>query len=782
MILDDEPLNNRQLMHLQEMLLACLKSVFAGYFPQMNDLLMELADKSANQEQWDYFAQVRELKSRRTELYRLYESAVNESFNTFRSGKLEGRKKRNQNAPDLHLLPTDQQERDIAIATLARRLEVEHIEPLYALHQRLAIVNGGKKIDDDGSPYAPYQLARAFDTMLSVLNLKTRHLVFYYKTFEEILQPLLTELYKKANNYLIKEDILPNLHYEVFKNRNINKPQVNADGGDIKVKDIVEEVMNQARNAAPGIPAGRQSQPVQQTNSDSSELLSVLVEETKTLQPATQVERIIGDQGYQRSMFRAIRHLHEQLGSSDISVLKKIQNYSHDENGAVIMVPVQSIQLVNALDVIQKTEYLPSALDSEKVDSLTVDDFACVTSKLEQNISPEECIADDEVRAIDLVGMIFEYMLGDEMLPDAVKAVLSYLYTPFLKIALLAPDFFEQPTHPARQLLNILVDSGHRWVDADGNSQFNMLVKIKSTVQRVLSEFSNDVALFETLHKEMLDFNSRVSQKADVLEKRMQEKAKGEERLRVAKRLAYKEIKQKMGNRDYPAPVVVLLLHLWADYMTYVLLRYGKSSSEWVDSLQLVDDLLWSIEKKTDHSECSRLVVMQQDIPIKIRSAVKQIAFNNQKSENLIHLLIELQNSAFANQEVNDTVREKWLDLEQKAINKEIAEYDNAEESLSDQENEIVEKLRNIEFGTWIEFRNINGKRVQRLKVSWYNRNTMRYMFVNSAGQQVAIKSAAEIAKLVVGNEARIVGELKKPFFERALENILVRFKEVALS
>ena len=55
------------------------------------------------------------------------------------------------------------------------------------------------------------------------------------------------------------------------------------------------------------------------------------------------------------------------------------------------------------------------------------------------------------MQTIDLVGMLFEYMLSDEHLPDSVKALLSYLHTPFLKIAFIDKDFFEQPEHPARK-------------------------------------------------------------------------------------------------------------------------------------------------------------------------------------------------------------------------------------------------------------------------------------------------------------------------------------------
>src|SRR5690606_34709611 len=92
-----------------------------------------------------------------------------------------------------------------------------------------------------------------------------------------------------------------------------------------------------------------------------------------------------------------------------------------------------------------------------------------------------------DMDTIDLVGLLFEYMLSDDNLPDSVKTLLSYLHTPFLKIAFIDKDFFEQTEHPARVLLNSLAEAGSRWVSNDGSSQYDMYNKIKTTVFRLLA-------------------------------------------------------------------------------------------------------------------------------------------------------------------------------------------------------------------------------------------------------------------------------------------------------
>ena len=124
-------------------------------------------------------------------------------------------------------------------------------------------------------------------------------------------------------------------------------------------------------------------------------------------------------------------------------------------------------------------------------------------------------------------------MLSDEALPDSVKAVLSYLHTPLLKMALADPLLFEQEDHPARKLLNALAYAGQRWVSADGASQFKVFPKIKSIVRSVIMEEASDLeTAVAQLLEEFLAFSAKVSKKLDMLEQRARAKAEGEENLK----------------------------------------------------------------------------------------------------------------------------------------------------------------------------------------------------------------------------------------------------------
>jgi hypothetical protein len=64
-----------------------------------------------------------------------------------------------------------------------------------------------------------------------------------------------------------------------------------------------------------------------------------------------------------------------------------------------------------------------------------------------------------DANVIDLIGMLFEYMLNDPVLPNAAKALLSHLHTPYLKVALLDHRVLEDSTGGAP---DEIVEAGSR--------------------------------------------------------------------------------------------------------------------------------------------------------------------------------------------------------------------------------------------------------------------------------------------------------------------------------
>src|SRR5690606_40996119 len=66
---------------------------------------------------------------------------------------------------------------------------------------------------------------------------------------------------------------------------------------------------------------------------------------------------------------------------------------------------------------------------------------------------------------INLVSMLFEFILDDRTLPDSLKALIGRLQIPLLKVAVLDQSFFSRGSHPARRLLNEIATAPTGWGD-----------------------------------------------------------------------------------------------------------------------------------------------------------------------------------------------------------------------------------------------------------------------------------------------------------------------------
>ena len=84
----------------------------------------------------------------------------------------------------------------------------------------------------------------------------------------------------------------------------------------------------------------------------------------------------------------------------------------------------------------------------------------------------------------------------------------------------------------------------------------------------------------------------------------------------------------------------------------------------------------------------------------------------------------------------------------------------------------MMEKLKDINYGAWFEFRIGGHKSRRRVKLSWYSPTTGKYMFVDQSGVQAVIMSDRSLARDLCSGNAMILGHSRLPFFDRALKAI----------
>lgn len=699
------------------------------YDEYQNAISEQIKEAKSNQEAVDLSGALRAVTSKREEVLRYYCGYLSEGFvrfkkrqlNTTIGNELEG------DTTNLELMGNEFLEESIAITTITQRADGYFAEPIWALNQRFAVLNGGEHVTEASNPAAPIQFCESLRKALKLLPPNIHIKTLAYKSFDRSLLDVIRIVTEEINQYLKSQGVLPHLRYTVPTGQAPASYLSESEGAQKSTEEESQQQFNRRR---------------------------------EDLDPNLPPEQ------YQQNLLAAIRGLQNQMVLSGVP-----------QGGTAPGVVIDESQLIAALQVIQhRSETATASATAEQpVDAA---DIHSVVAQLREIVKKGEEDADVEkgdMQTIDLVGMLFEYMLNDENLPDRVKALLSYLHTPFLKIAFIDPGFFEKPDHPARLLLNSLAEAGSRWVGNDGTQQYDIYEKIRETVDKILKELDQDIKIITTLLLEFNSYTKSIIRRQELMEKRATEKAQGEEKLREVKLRVNDEIRKRTHNRELPSALLLFLLQPWSDYLSFALLRYGENSDKWNNALILVDEVLWSIQPKSTAREKERQNAIHDGILDAIKSGFDTIGFDQTKGKKLIEAVSSLMRLALQSKSAEPAPQPMRHKLEQIAAEKAGESPANDEGHATEEELQMVEKLKIIEFGTWFEF---EGGR--RLKIAWYNARTSHYMLVDQMGKRVDMMSGLKMARQMIQGKAKIISGSSKPFFERALENIYHKLHEQA--
>ena len=748
---------------------------YKSFAKVLDEKLVDFVETAkTNAEITSFQENLREVRQKGNELQRYFMGYLSEGFIKFKNKQLQTSTGEEKFRGDmLSLVDNDDLEETIALSSVTHRAEDAHGEILWFLHQRFGVLNDGDTVDLSNNPVSPVQFCEALRKAIKVLSISTKAKIIAYKVFDKEFMPHLGEILDEVNRYLVKQNILPNLShgggYAGQGGAEVSMPEfqsfddsgVTPEAGPMSAgAPFMQPSMQQPMQPAYGLPAPLPQSSLVNTpdpNASPEQYQGRLVDAIRVLQnhiayngaplpaanqtmapPVAPAGGVAAPAGFARP---------QQVFSNQqvVTALQGLQQQASTASSGFADTPTGQIQAITPQVIAQVSEQLTEELKKEND---------------EGEVDPVD------MHTIELVGMLFEYMLSDEHLPDSIKAILSYLHTPFLKVAFIDKTFFEETEHPARLLLNSLADAGARWVGNDGTSQYEIYTKVKQTVSRVLEDFEKDVRLFAELLLEFSSYVKKIARRQDLMEKRAMEKVQGEEKLREVKIRVNQEVRQRTDGKELPSAVLLLLLQPWSDYLAFLLLRYGDESESWQKAIAAIDQVLWSIEPKTQAKDKAKQNELLDDLLDLIESGFETIGYDQTKGKKLIEALASLQKLAMQSQKAEPAPAPMRDKLETMAAEK-AGSAKEIEKAASPEEEKMVENLKMIEFGTWFEFD--GGKR---LKVAWYNSKTMHYMLVDQMGKKVAMKSGLELARAMLKGSAKVIAGSTKPFFERALENI----------
>ncbi len=102
---------------------------------------------------------------------------------------------------------------------ISNRGEMRNSLSLYLLGQRFGVLAGKPAFDSESLPIGPQALCRMLRDASDCLGLTEEHRLMFFKIFEKQVMPMYGNLIESVNNFLAKNNVLPNLQYVPIRAR-----------------------------------------------------------------------------------------------------------------------------------------------------------------------------------------------------------------------------------------------------------------------------------------------------------------------------------------------------------------------------------------------------------------------------------------------------------------------------------------------------------------------------------------------------------------------------------
>lgn len=743
------------------MALAHLRPHLDRLFMNSDLAFLEFAEKAQTEaSQIRFMEAMSVIQKNRTHIEEVFLREIGRGFSGFDNAATGGPHRVSSHDQPLTLMSKEETDIQVAIQNMVCSASLGSNVTLSALRKRLAVLNNGRMPEDRQIPAGPHSLAEAFHQAVKDIILEHETRLVIYLLFDRFVLCKSHELYDQYNQHLVKSGILPHLRYDVKKypaGKPARQGQQRADTHDLNT--------SQQAAATAGHGSNRHSLADELFN-DILDLLSRHASAANGGRETASMERRPG-----------------KAGSSHIA-----------------QPPIQRTELVTEISKLQDNRKSDAAATSSTMKELRdPQNHAQLVASMMQRLSAERDqlfngidrrrVPGTDTRIIDLVGMMFEFMLRDKHIPSIAKAELSRLHTPYLKIAILDKGLFTDTTHPAHVLLNRLAAASARWVFED-NLERGIFPCLRSIVQHIIEEFDSNLDIFPGQLEVLETTLQNLENKASAIEERSRQAEKGKERLGMARAWAARAIEQCVAGHRVPARLRSMLSDVWMDKLTFIYLRVPDSeqSTSWRLATQVIDAIIWSTEPRTTQAELEELRNRLPDLRNQIRITLDTLGvYGNSDNHAQLTLIRELQEAAAQGTALqheqaadDNAAQEATPDRHSMPQDKQAKDSDEAgagkiidtsEARLSPEEEKALSQLQHAAFGSWFIIQQDESTPPLHVKLSWYSSVSGNYMFVDSMGVRVLTRKHHELASLLAAGKARIV-DREQPFMQSSMEKI----------
>ena len=721
------------LISLRDRAAVRFRTLLDAFFDSADDALFDLSERSrSNAEQTTYFDAMRELRMQRKSMTMAFQQWLSRAFNE--GGHFEpapGRHSEGESELEsLSLVEDDDLEEQVAVDNMIQRIRNRYTDQVELLRQRVAELLRNPDLASSRNPLGPEVICHGLADACSSLSIDIRSRLVIYKLFDKLLINQLDNLYTEANQHLSDEGVLPNLKNPM--------PQ------------------RQRRDSSQGAPTG-------------------------TSGPASGGQASAGETGPSegtdiRSLIEMMHSGGGQGGPASSGSMGGGQGFPVIGAGQGAA-PVQTSELVQMLSSVQLSAEAAQAGGVVPV-------VQGLVNSNDRNVRQ----VDSDV--INLVSMLFDFILEDRRLPEAMQALIGRLQIPMVKVALVDPAFFERGGHPARKLLNELSSAALVWNEGNDSSRDPLYEKMESAVSRILNEYSDDVSVFESVLDDFTAFMEKDRRRRELVEQRLRDAEEGRARDELARAGVERFLSEARARHTVPESLEGFLDSAWFRVLKWHYLREGDEGEGWKAQCELTDRLLWSLDPEPFLASTRSLLL--REIPGLVRSvreSLEQIGWDPFETDRSLHQLElvhvdVLQRLKTAPKETasGETAGGSELDITSETPpglaetpgDEAVAEQPTGTSAgdVSGQPEEEAEAVAppDLSVGAWLTWQPPEGAPV-RCKLAAVIRATGKYIFVNRDGARVVEYMMPDVNRALADGTLEMLDD--GLIFDRALESVI---------
>ncbi len=732
-----------------------LSSLLSTLFNNADDVLFEMADRSRNDaDQHMYFDSMREIRVHRKRITTDFGQRLYACFDALYepAADTEEEPQDFETAVDsMSLVKNDDLEVAVAIAGIVSKVTSQFSLPVMQLTRRIDSLCPHRTVTERLNPLGPHQLGSVFVAATESLEIDIRVRIVLLKLFERFVMEHLGQTYEDANRALAEAGVLPDLRNVLKKEASVQRATPSAPSAS---SSSSAGPLSAARHG--GVGGGHTgSRGGQGAASRGGAMVSGDSDFTVLQQLlASQPSGGSGDGGYAGTMGSAGGYagpVGPMISTPELmSVLSAVQSAASAEPIEIDRVPVaidlRQLVLARASDVLN---------------------------------APAGSMGRTDEDTVNLVGMLFDYILNDRNLAIPMKALIGRLQIPMLKVAILDKTFFSKTSHPARQLLNELSSAGIGWSSAAELKRDALYNKIESVVLRVLNNFSDDPEIFGTLVTELRHFVQQDHHRVQIVEQRVKEVEAGRAKTVSAKQTVERLVNQKASGLRLPPEIGHFISDTWSRVLVYICVRSGEEGSDWSDAVQTFDDLLWSVQPLDTLADIEERDRARPSLLDRIERGMETIGLGGTEIEQTLATLearledIATSDRAFLEEDRPHGDAPELPVMEEIVLTSpgEVVPLESAEP-----EPEMVREINRLTEGVWVEMANDDGQRT-RCKLAAIVQPGGKYIFVNRRGMKVAERNRMALAVELKRKSIVILDESQ--VFDRALEAVIGNLRQL---